>query len=96
MITLYLVGFGCFWFGFLTCALFSKHKENEAALPYNAFKALDIGESYRNLRDGRMTEIDEANLRDLSHFERDERDRTYSEIDLEIIENDVNRAVRRG
>lgn len=56
---------------------------------------IDINESFYRLRVGDMTEEDEANLRNAAEFERMDRHRTETEIDLEIVENEVNREVRR-
>jgi hypothetical protein len=75
--------------------LFTAHKKAEEP-KRKPMMGVDIEESFANLRNGCMTEEDEANLRDCAKFERDDRKHADYEFDLMVVEINTNLAVDRA
>lgn len=65
MLLTYLSYVAVFFLGFIVAAVFRIDARNRPV------RVADLDQSYRNLRAGRMTETDEADLVDAAQFERD-------------------------
>lgn len=64
MLWTYLSYVAVFFLGFVVAAVFCADARRPAGV-------VDLEQSYRNLRNGRMTETDETDLRDAAEFERE-------------------------